>query len=290
MKSGFVNIIGNPNVGKSTLLNALVGERLSIITPKAQTTRHRMNAIVNGEDFQIVFTDTPGIVDSHSRLHQTMMTSISTALQDADVYMLVVEMGESLKQPEIIDKVKNSGKPVIFVINKIDLSNQENVKQKIDYWQGIIPQATIVPTSATNKFGIDTLLDAIKRFLPTHDPYYPTDTLTDRNMRFFVSEIVRKHILLRYQKEIPYACEVEVERYEEGKDKDSIGVVIYVERESQKAILIGHQGAAIKQLGIVSRREIENFTGRHCFLEMHVKVLKDWRNNENALRQFGYEE
>ena len=290
MKSGFVNIIGNPNVGKSTLLNALVGEKLSIITPKAQTTRHRMNAVVSGEDFQAVFTDTPGIVDTHSRLHQTMMASIGTALQDADVFMLVVEVGETLKQPDIIEKVKGSGKPVILVLNKIDLSDQETVRQRIAYWQGLLPQADIVPTSALNKFGTDFLLDTIKQRLPEHAPYYPNDTLTDRNMRFFVSEIVRKHILMRYQKEIPYACEVEVERYEEGEKKDLISVVIYVERESQKAIVIGHQGAAIKRLGMASRREIENFTGKHCFLEMHVKVLKDWRNDANALRQFGYED
>ncbi|MDY5969004.1 MAG: GTPase Era [Bacteroidales bacterium] len=290
MKSGFVNIIGNPNVGKSTLLNALVGEKLSIITPKAQTTRHRMNAVVTREGYQIIFTDTPGIVDSHSRLHQNMMASINVALQDADVYLLVVETGETLKQPEIIDKVKVSGKPIVFVINKIDLSDQDKVRQQIEYWREQIPQATIIPTSATNRFGIEAILDAIQQNLPDHAPYYPDDTLTDRNMRFFVSEIIRKHILMRYQKEIPYACEVEVERFKEERDKDLISVIIYTERESQKAILLGHHGAAIKQLGIVSRRDIEIFTGKHCFLEMHVKVLKDWRNDENALRRFGYED
>lgn len=288
MKSGFVNIIGNPNVGKSTLMNALVGEKLSIITSKAQTTRKRVMGIVNGDDFQIVYTDTPGIVNPHNKLHEQMMGFVGTALQDADLFLLVTEVGETLKNRHVLERVIESDTPVILVINKIDLSDQATISEKIAYWQEQIPRAVVVPCSATEGFNVDKLFDLILERLPEHPAYFPKDELTDRTMRFFVSEIVREKILLYYQKEIPYSCEVAVESYEERDGIDNISCLIYVERESQKAILIGHQGKAIKKLGIEARKEIEEFTGKRCFLSLHIKVLKDWRNSERALKSFGY--
>ena len=287
-KAGFVNIIGNPNVGKSTLMNALVGERLSIITSKAQTTRHRIMGLVNGEDFQIVYTDTPGIVNPHYKLHESMMGFVNSALQDADLFLLVTEVGETFKNPEILQKVISSNIPVILVINKIDLSDQQTINDKIAYWKNQIPRALVIPVSATERFNVDNLFDHIIELLPENPPYFPKDELTDRSMRFFVSEIVREKILLFYQKEIPYSCEVSVESYEERDGIDNISVIIYVERESQKGILIGHEGKAIKKLGMEARKDIEEFTGKRCFLQTHIKVIKDWRNNERALRQFGY--
>ena len=287
-KAGFVNIIGNPNVGKSTLMNALVGERLSIITSKAQTTRHRIMGIVNGEDFQIVYTDTPGIVNPHYKLHKSMMDFVGSALQDADLFLMVTEVGETFKNQEVLRKVIDSNIPVILVINKIDLSDQTTINNRIQYWQNQIPRAIIIPTSATERFNIDTIFDHIIELLPENPPYFPKDELTDRSMRFFVSEIVREKILLYYQKEIPYSCEVTVDSYEECDGIDNISTTIYVERESQKAILIGHQGKSIKKLGIEARKDIEAFTGKRCFLQTHIKVLKDWRNSETALTRFGY--
>ncbi|MBR4506157.1 MAG: GTPase Era [Bacteroidales bacterium] len=311
MKCGFVNIIGNPNVGKSTLMNALVGERLSIITSKAQTTRKRVMGIVNGriseshqacldgrapeavgaangDDFQIIYTDTPGIVNPANKLHEQMMGFIGTAMQDADLFLLVTEVGEKFKNRHVLQKVIDSDTPVILVINKIDLSDQATIQKKIAYWQSEIPRAVIVPCSATEGFNIDKIFDLILERLPEHPAYFPTDELTDRTMRFFVSEIVREKILLYYQKEIPYSCEVAVEAYEEKDGIDNISCLIYVERESQKAILIGHQGKAIKKLGIEARKDIEEFTGKKCFLSLHIKVLKDWRNSDRALKSFGY--
>ena len=292
MKAGFVNIIGNPNVGKSTLMNALVGEKLSIITSKAQTTRKRVMGIVNGaangDDFQIVYTDTPGIVNPANKLHEQMMGFIGTALQDADLFLLVTEVGETFKNRHVLERVIQSEVPVILVINKIDLSDQQTISDKIAYWQAEIPRAVIVPCSATEGFNVDKIFDLILERLPEHPAYFPTDELTDRTMRFFVSEIVREKILLYYQKEIPYSCEVAVESYEEKDGIDNISCLIYVERESQKAILIGHQGKAIKKLGIEARKDIEEFTGKKCFLSLHIKVLKDWRNSDRALKSFGY--
>ncbi len=313
-KSGFVNIIGNPNVGKSTLMNALVGEKLSIITSKAQTTRHRIMGIVNGVqdtrprpsdtpsnlegdnkecgepvDFQIVYTDTPGIVNPHYKLHESMMGFVGSALQDADLFLLVTEVGETLKNEQVLRKVIDSDVPVILVINKIDLSDQATIKEKMAYWQEQIPRAIVVPCSATEGFNVSTIFDHIMSLLPENPPYFPKDELTDRSMRFFVSEIVREKILLLYDKEIPYSCEVAVESYREGETLDKISALIFVERESQKAILIGHQGKSIKKLGIEARKDIEEFTGKKCFLELRIKVLKDWRNSDVALRKFGYE-
>jgi len=287
-KSGFVNIIGNPNVGKSTLMNALVGEKLSIITSKAQTTRHRIMGIVNGDDFQIVYTDTPGIVNPHYKLHEQMMGFVGSALQDADLFLLVTEVGETLKNQKILENVISSDIPVILIINKVDTSNQATVVKMMDYWQKQIPRAHVVPCSATEGFNVDKIFDLIMELLPENPPYFPKDELTDRSMRFFVSEIVREKILLLYDKEIPYSCEVAVESYKEGETLDKISALIFVERESQKAILIGHQGKSIKRLGIEARKDIEEFTGKKCFLDLRIKVLKDWRNSETALRQFGY--
>ena len=301
-KSGFVNIIGNPNVGKSTLMNALVGEKLSIITSKAQTTRHRIMGIVNGTvtpcvphgeianpvDFQIVYTDTPGIVNPHYKLHEQMMGFVGSALLDADLFLLVTEVGETLKNQHILDKVIASDIPAILIINKVDTSDQTTVMQKIDYWQQQIPRAHVVPCSATEGFNVDKIFDLIIELLPENPPYFPKDELTDRSMRFFVSEIVREKILLLYDKEIPYSCEVAVESYREGETLDKISAVIFVERESQKAIIIGHHGQSIKRLGTEARKDIEEFTGKRCFLDLRIKVLKDWRNSESALRQFGY--
>ena len=288
MKSGFVNIIGNPNVGKSTLMNALVGERLSIITSKAQTTRKRVMGIVNGNDFQIVYTDTPGIVNPANKLHEQMMGFIGTALQDADLFLLVTEVGESFKNRHVLQRVVDSDVPVILVINKIDLSDQATIQERIAYWQAEIPRAIVIPCSATEGFNVGKIFDTVLQLLPEHAPYFPQDELTDRTMRFFVSEIVREKILLYYQKEIPYSCEVAVESYEEKEGIDNISYIIFVERDSQKAILIGHQGKAIKKLGTEARRDIEEFTGKKCFLSLHIKVLKDWRNSDRALKQFGY--
>jgi GTP-binding protein Era len=307
MKSGFVNIIGNPNVGKSTLMNALVGEKLSIITSKAQTTRKRVMGIVNGhtseshqagldgaegaakgDDFQIVYTDTPGIVNPANKLHEQMMGFIGTALQDADLFLLVTEVGETFKNRHVLQRVIDSNTPVLLIINKIDLSDQETIRQKMAYWQEQIPRAIVIPCSATEGFNVSKIFDTVLELLPEHPAYFPTDELTDRTMRFFVSEIVREKILLYYQKEIPYSCEVAVEAYEEKDGIDNISCLIFVERESQKAILIGHQGKAIKKLGIEARKDIEEFTGKKCFLSLHIKVLKDWRNSDRALKSFGY--
>ena len=288
-KAGFVNIIGNPNVGKSTLMNALVGEKLSIITSKAQTTRHRIMGIVNGDDFQIVYTDTPGIVTPHYKLHEQMMTFVNSALEDADLFLLVTEIGETFKNQAVLTKIIRSNTPVILVINKIDLSDQQTIRDKIDYWQKQIPRAVIVPASATERFNIDTIFDHIIEQLPENPPYFPKDELTDRSMRFFVSEIIREKLLLYYQKEIPYSCEVAVESYEEKDGIDNISAIIFVERESQRVILIGHKGMSIKKVGTEARKDIEEFTGKKCFLNLYVKVMTDWRNSDRALRQFGYE-
>ncbi|MBP6429330.1 MAG: GTPase Era [Bacteroidales bacterium] len=288
-KAGFVNIIGNPNVGKSTLMNALVGEKLSIITSKSQTTRHRIMGLLNGDDFQIVFSDTPGIVNPHYKLHESMMHFVNLALQDADLFLLVTEVGETLKNHETLDKVINSEIPVILLINKIDLSNQEEVEEKVEYWQNEIPRAIIIPTSATENFNLDVVFNKILELLPESPPYFPKDELTDKSMRFFVSEIIREKILMYYQKEIPYSCEVVVEMFKEENNINKISTVIYVERDSQKGIMIGHKGSMLKKVGTEARLDIEEFTGKKCFLEIHVKVLKDWRNNDNSLRRFGYD-
>jgi len=288
-KSGFVNIIGNPNAGKSTLMNALVDDRLSIITPKAQTTRHRIIGILNHADYQIVFSDTPGLVNPHYKLQESMMTGVRSALQDADVFILLSDLGEDFKNPEIVEKIKLSNIPIILLLNKIDLSNQEDISAKIEEWKQKLPTAQILPVSALHKFNMDAVIAMILEHLPEAPPYYPKDEVSDRNLRFFVSEIIREKILLFYQKEIPYSAEVVVESYVEEKDIDKIRALIYVERESQKAIIIGNKGAALKKVGKEARKQMEKFLGKQVFLELYVKVMKDWRDNEKILKRFGYE-
>jgi len=289
-KSGFVNIIGNPNVGKSTLMNALVGEKLSIITSKAQTTRHRIMGIVSSEDFQIVYSDTPGILKPSYKLQESMMKFVTGAVADADVILYVtdtVERGE--RSAEIIDRIRQSGVPAIVVINKIDLTTPEALEALVDKWQGELPQARIVPASAKENFNIEGLFKTILDLLPEGPAFYPKDTLTDKTLRFFASEIIREKILRFYDKEIPYCCEIEIESYKEEPAIDRIAATIYVARDSQKGILIGHKGEKLKRVGQAAREDMEQFLGKKVFLQLFVKVNDDWRNNERQLRRFGYE-
>ena len=270
-------------------MNALVGENLSIITYKAQTTRHRIMGILNGDDFQMVFSDTPGIVNAANKLHEQMLGFISGALKDADVFLLVTEVGEKLKNMNILDKIIHSDIPVVLVINKIDISEQETVRQMTEYWQEIIPKAVIIPASAKEGFNVDKIRETLYNFLPENPPYFPQDELTDRSMRFFASEIIREKILLNYNKEIPYSVEVAIDEYKEEKNMDRISAIIYVERESQKNIIIGKGGQMIKKVGIQARKDIEAFSGKHTYLNLFVKVKENWRNNPKDLRYFGYD-
>ena len=289
-KSGFVNIIGNPNVGKSTLMNALVGEKLSIITSKAQTTRHRIMGIVSSEDFQIVYSDTPGILKPSYKLQESMMKFVTGAVADADVILYVtdtVERGE--RSAEIIARIRQSGVPAIVVINKIDLTTPEALEALVDKWQGELPEARIVPASAKENFNIEGLFKTILDLLPEGPAFYPKDTLTDKTLRFFASEIIREKILRFYDKEIPYCCEIEIESYKEEPAIDRIAATIYVARDSQKGILIGHKGEKLKRVGQAAREDMEQFLGKKVFLQLFVKVNDDWRNNERQLRRFGYE-
>ena len=291
-KSGFVNIIGNPNVGKSTLMNALVGERLSIITSKAQTTRHRIMGIVNGEDFQIVYSDTPGILKPNYKLQESMMKFVRGALTDADIILYVtdtVEQSEG-RSDEILDKIRHSGIPAIVVINKIDLTTQQELEKLVEKWHGILPEARIIPASAKEGFNIGGIFDTIVGLLPEGEPFYPKDTLTDRTLRFFASEIIREKILLNYDKEIPYCCEIEIDTYKEEPTIDRIAATIYVARDSQKGIVIGRGGEKLKTVGRQSREDLERFLGKKVFLQLFVKVREDWRNDEKSLRKFGYEQ
>jgi GTP-binding protein Era len=289
-KSGFVSIVGNPNVGKSTIMNALVGEKLSIITSKSQTTRHRIMGIVNGEDFQIVYSDTPGVLQPQSKLHESMLRFSKSALVDADVILYVSDIYEKIdKNLEFIDGVKQTGLPVILVINKIDLANQEKIEQLVDLWKEILPDAMIIPTSATENFNISILFDKILEFLPFSPAYFPKDQLTDKSERFFVSEIIREKILLNYKKEIPYSTEVEVEEFKESDKIIHIQAVIYVERDTQKGIIIGHKGEALKKTGTMARLDIEEFLDKKVFLSLFVKVDKDWKNKQQSLKKFGYQ-
>ena len=288
-KAGFVNIIGNPNVGKSTLMNAFVGERLSIITSKAQTTRHRIFGIVNGEDFQIVFSDTPGIIKPAYELQTSMMDFVKSAFEDADVLVYMVEIGErELKDEAFFNKIRNAKVPVLLLLNKIDKANQEILEEQVTLWKEKVPNAEIYPISALNNFNIGEVLNRIIALLPDSPPYYPKDALTDRPERFFVNEIIREKILLNYDKEIPYAVEVETEEFKEADDIIRIKVVIMVERDSQKGIIIGHKGSALKKIGMQAREDMEKFFGKKVHIEMFVKVNKDWRNNAYQLRRFGY--
>ena len=288
-KAGFVNIIGNPNVGKSTLMNKLVGERVSIITPKAQTTRHRIMGIVNTEDMQIVFSDTPGVLKPHYKLQESMLNFSQSALSDADVLIYVTDVIETLdKNEEFLTLVKAQTIPLLLLINKIDLSNQEELDTLVSKWKEELPHAEIIPVSAKSGFNLDYVLRRIQEQIPESEPYFDKDALTDKPTRFFVNEIIREKIFLFYQKEIPYSTEVVVEEYKDTAKLVSIRAVIYVERESQKGIVIGHGGKALKKIGTESRRDIEAFLGKKVFLELYVKVETDWRSKENVLKNFGY--
>ena len=290
-RSGFVNIIGNPNVGKSTLMNALVGERLSIITSKAQTTRHRIMGIVNGEDFQIVYSDTPGILKPNYKLQESMMKFVKGAVSDADVILYVTDTVEqpSERNSEILEKIALSGIPVLLIINKIDLTTQEKLEELVSYWQEKLPQATVIPASAREGFNIGGIFDRILSLLPEGEPFYPKDTLTDKTLRFFASEIIREKILLTYDKEIPYCCEIEIDSYKEEAAIDRISATIYVARDSQKGIVIGHKGEKLKKVGQAARQDLERFLDKKVFLQLFVKVNDDWRNSDRQLRRFGYE-
>jgi len=293
MKSGFVNIVGNPNVGKSTLMNALVGERLSIITSKAQTTRHRIMGIVNGDDFQIVYSDTPGVLHPNYKLQEQMLEFSRSALVDADVLLYVTDVQDTPdKNAEFLDKVKkmaSAGVKVFLIINKIDLTTQETLEGLVDFWHRNLPEATIFPISAKEKFGVDQLFAAIKEALPEQPAFFDKDQLTDKPERFFVNEIIREKILLNYDKEIPYSVEVEVEEFKEEEKIIRISAVIYVERDSQKGIIIGRQGAALKKVGTQARKDIEAFFDKQVFLQLFVKVDKDWRQNQGRLKHYGYD-
>ena len=288
-KAGFVNIVGNPNVGKSTLMNQLVGERISIATFKAQTTRHRIMGIVNRDDMQIVFSDTPGVLKPNYKLQESMLAFSESALIDADILLYVTDVVENPeKNIDFLEKVGRMDVPVLLLINKIDESDQKTLGDIVEKWHGLLPKAEILPISAKNKFGIDMLLKRIYDLLPECPPYFDKDQLTDKPARFFVSEIIREKILLYYDKEIPYSVEVRVDRFKEEQKLIRINAVIYVERESQKGIIIGHQGFALKKVSTESRKALEKFFGKPIFLEIFVKVDKDWRSSEKELNSFGY--
>ena len=288
-KAGFVNIVGNPNVGKSTLMNQLVGERISIATFKAQTTRHRIMGILNTDEMQIVFSDTPGVLKPNYKLQESMLAFSESALQDADVLLYVTDVVETPdKNSDFLVKVQKMNVPILLLINKVDLSNQKELGDKVEQWHGLLPKAEILPISAQHKFGVDMVLRRIKELLPDSPPYFGKDQWTDKPARFFVTEIIREKILLYYDKEIPYSVEVAVESFKEEEKKIKINAVIYVERESQKGIIIGHQGVALKKVSSESRKALEKFFQKTIYLETYVKVDKDWRSNVKELKNFGY--
>jgi GTPase len=288
-RSGFVNILGNPNVGKSTIMNALIGEKLSIITSKAQTTRHRIMGIVNSDDFQIVYSDTPGILKPSYKLQESMMNFVNIALTDADMILYVTDVTENnAYEGEYIDKIRASGIPVIIAVNKVDLTNQDNLEKIVESWHTVFPDSPVLPLSALNKFNLDSLLNAILSKLPEGAPFFPKDQLTDKYERFFASEIIREKILINYKKEIPYSVEIEIESFISEKKIIKIRALIHVTRDSQKGIIIGHKGSMLKRVGTDARREMEEFFGNKVFLELYVKVTKDWRDKPLALKKFGY--
>jgi GTPase len=287
-KAGFVSILGKPNVGKSTLMNALVGEKLSVITNKAQTTRHRIKGIVSTDDYQIVFSDTPGILSPHYKLHQAMMENVDEALTDADIMIYIVEPGEKEPDERIKKTNLSKGRKLMVLINKIDTADQKTIEEALKHWAEQLPGADIMPVSALHEFNMQKVLNTILDNLPEHPPFYPKDELTDKSYRFFVSEIIREKILRLYRKEVPYSVEVVVDQFKEENKHIRINAYIYVARETQKMIILGKGGQAIKRLGTDSRKDIEKFLGKSVFLELTVKVDKDWRDNEQALKRFGY--
>ena len=288
-KSGFVNIIGNPNVGKSTLMNQLVGERLSIITNKAQTTRHRISGIVNGDDYQIVYSDTPGIVVPSYKMHEGMMQFVSTAILDADIIIYMTEIGETkIKDEKTLKRIQHAEVPVMLLVNKIDVADQEKLEAHIENWKSILPNAEVYPISALTNFNIDTVFSRILEILPEGEPYYPKDALTDKPERFFVSEIIREKIFETYNKEVPYSCEVVVDKFKEEKAIIRIRAEIMVARKSQKGIVIGHKGEKLKHVGTTARKDMEKFFEKKVFLELYVKVDDNWRSDANRLKRYGY--
>ena len=288
-KAGFVNIIGNPNVGKSTLMNAFVGEKLSIITSKAQTTRHRILGIVNGDDFQVILSDTPGIIKPAYELQESMMDFVKSAFEDADVLVYMVEIGEKeLKDEAFFNKITNSKIPVLLLLNKIDTSNQEQLEEQAALWQSKVPNAEFIPISATTGFNVKEVFERIIELLPESPPFYPKDQLTDKPERFFVNETIREKILIHYKKEIPYAVEVDTEEFFEEEKIIRMRSVIMVERETQKGIIIGHKGSALKRVGVEARKDLQKFFGKQVHLELYVKVNKNWRSNQRQLKRFGY--
>ncbi len=289
-KSGFVNIIGNPNVGKSTLMNTLVGEKISIITSKSQTTRHRIMGIVSGDDFQVIYSDTPGILKPNYKLQEKMMKFVNTALDDADIILYVTDVYETIdKNQNFIDKIKATNIPLILLINKVDLSTQDKVEALVEKWKEIFPEAIIIPTSALMKFNTAGVFDRILEMLPESPAYYPKTDLSDKTERFFVQEIIREKILIHYKKELPYSVEIEVEEFKEEESIIRIRAIIHVIRDSQKGIIIGHKGQALKRVGTLARKDMEAFFDKKVFIELYVKVTKDWRDKDTNLRSFGYE-
>jgi GTP-binding protein Era len=288
-KAGFVNIIGNPNVGKSTLMNAFIGEKLSIITSKAQTTRHRILGIVNGEDFQVVLSDTPGIIKPAYELQESMMGFVKSAFEDADVLLYMVEIGEKeLKDEAFFNKITNSKIPVLLLLNKIDKSDQGQLEEQVQTWAEKVPNAEIFPVSALEGFNVKEVFTRILELLPESPPFYPKDQLTDKPERFFINETIREKILMHYKKEIPYAVEVDTEEFFEEETIIRVRSVIMVERETQKGIIIGHKGSALKRVGVEARKDLERFFGKQIHIELYVKVNKNWRSNQNQLKRFGY--
>jgi len=288
-KSGYVNIIGSPNVGKSTLMNQLVGEKMSIVTSKAQTTRHRILGIVNEEDYQVVFSDTPGVVNSSYKLHDAMMSFVNTSLIDADIILFITDPFEKeTNHTETLEKIKLSKVPVVCMINKIDLVDQKDVTVQIDYWQKQLPEAIVFPISALHIFNIEKIWDTILDLLPVNPPYYGKDDLTDRPLKFFIAELIREKIFEYYKKEVPYSCEVEIESFKEEEEIVKIRAIIHVERDSQRMIIIGRGGHMLKRIGTSARKDMERFLGKKVYLETYVKVDKDWRSNDSKLKKFGY--
>lgn len=288
-RAGFVNIIGSPNVGKSTLMNTLVGERMSIITSKAQTTRHRIMGIVNGDDFQVVYSDTPGVLNPNYAMQESMMKYVDSAFKDADVLLMVTDIFEDeMNHKETLEKIKAATVPVLLLVNKIDLGDQAKLVERLEYWRKMVPNAEVFPMSALHKFNVEDIFKHIVALLPESPPYFPKDELTDKPMRFFVSEIVREQIFEQYKKEIPYSCEVVVEEYKDEEKICRIRANIIVVRDSQKGILIGHKGNKLKWVGIEARKSLEEFIGKQVFLELYVKVDKDWRDKESQLKRYGY--
>ena len=289
-KAGFVNIIGNPNVGKSTLMNALIGQKLSIVTNKAQTTRHRILGILNEKEYQIVFSDTPGIIDPEYKLQENMMNTVHSAFQDADVLIYMIEVGEKgMKDSKLFERLKQTSTPVLMLLNKIDLAEQDFVAQEIERWSKEVPNAELLPISALNNFNLDLIKSKIVSLIPVSPPYYDKEAITDKSERFFIEEIIREKILKHYKKEVPYSVEIEVEEFFEEEHIIKIRAIIYVMRESQKGIIIGHKGMGLKRIGSESRKDIEKMLEKKVFLETPVKVKKNWRNDNRQLKRFGYE-